>query len=149
MNNNIINNQIDLNNVDEDENEDEDWSIFGNQEEINVLCIIHKADVNRITGWSRICVLRNVFSGFGNYDTYHNIYLPEIVSINRVTFREKDNGNPVSYYGMECEERDGFSRAYALREVNLDDIQLSNNLFDYYFLRFNTDYFRGRILLDR
>jgi hypothetical protein len=143
MNNNIIN-QIDLNNVDEDE----DWSIFGNQETINVLCIIHKADVNRIHRWSRICVLRNVFSGFNKYDTYHNIYLPEIISINRVTFREKDNGNPVSYYGMECEEREGFSRAYALGEVNLDDIQSSNDVFDYYILRFNTDYFSGLIMLE-
>ena len=144
MNNNIIN-QIELNNVDEDE----EWSIFGNQEEINVLCIIHKADVNRIQGWSKVCVLRNVFSDDGNYDTYHNIYLPEIISINRVTFREKDNGNPISYYGRECEEGEGFSRAFALGEVNLNDIQSSNNIFDYYILRFNTDYFRGLIMLDR
>ena len=145
MNNNIINNnnQIEPNDVIV-----EDLSIFGNQEEINVLCIIHKADINQIQGWSRICVLRNVFNENGNYDTYHNIYLPEIVSINRVTFREKDNGNPISYYGRECERVEGFSRAYALEEVNLDDMLLSNNVFDYYILRFNTDYFRGLIMLE-
>lgn len=144
-NNNIINNQIEPSN----NNVTRNFNIFGNQEEINVLCIIHKADINRIRGWSNVCVLRNVFNRSVNYDTYHNIYLPEIISINRVTFCEKDNGNPVSYYGMGCEEKEDFSRAYALEEVSLSDIRSSNNVFDYYILRFNTDYFRGIIMHDR
>jgi hypothetical protein len=144
MNNNIINNMIEPNNNEVGKN----LNIFGNQEEINVLCIIHKADINRIRGWSNVCVLRNVFNGSDNYDTYHYIYLPEIISVNRVTFSEKDNGNPVPYYGMKCEEGEGFSRAYALEKVNFDDMLSSNNIFDYYILRFNTNYFRGRILLD-
>jgi hypothetical protein len=146
--NNINNNLIKENNNLIKENNNDVSIFFGNQEEINVLCIIHKSDINKIQGWSRICVLRNVFSGNNNYDTYHNIYLPEIISIHRVTFSEKDNGNPISYYGMNYEDQYKFFRAYALEKVNLDDIVSSNNFYDYYILRFNTNYFRGIITLD-
>ena len=123
--------------------------LFGNQEEINVLTVIHPDEMSRNLNWGRICVLRNEFNdvdGQRDLDTYHYIHLPQIITAYRVSF---EKGNPVSYFGMNCEKENenDLSRAFALEEVSIDEICEDDKHFDYYILRFNTNYFRGVITL--
>ena len=111
-------------------------------ETMNVLCLITRDQNNLNENWLRVCFLRTR-GRQGNWDLEYNVYIPNIRQIYNVTFDSKDNGNKFTYYGMEIEKNNGFSRAYLLNETTISNFMRDNTLSEYAMINIDTNYFNG------
>jgi hypothetical protein len=111
-------------------------------ETMNVLCLITRDQNNLNENWLRVCFLRTR-DRQGNWDLEYNVYIPNIRQIYNVTFDTKDNGNKFTYYGMEIEKNNGFSRAYLLNETTISNFMRENTLSEYAIINIDTNYFNG------
>lgn len=111
-------------------------------ETMNVLCLITRDQKNLNENWLRVCFLRTR-GRQGNWDLEYNVYIPNIRQIYNVTFDLKDNGNKFTYYGMEIEKNNGFSRAYLLNETTISNFMRENTLSEYAIINIDTNYFNG------
>lgn len=111
-------------------------------ETMNVLCLITRNQKNLNENWLRVCFLRTRGKQ-GNWDLEYNVYIPNIRQIYNVTFDSKDNGNKFTYYGMEIEKNNGFSRAYLLNETTISNFMRENTLSEYAIINIDTNYFNG------
>lgn len=111
-------------------------------ETINVLCLITRDQNNLNENWLRVCFLRNR-GRQGNWDLEYDVYIPNIRQIYNVTFDSKDNGNKFTYYGMQIEKNNDFSRAYLLNETTISNFMRDNTLSEYAMINIDTNYFNG------
>lgn len=111
-------------------------------ETMNVLCLITRDQNNLNENWLRVCFLRTR-GRQGHWDLEYNVYIPNIRQIYNVTFDSKDNGNKFTYYGMEIEKNNGFSRAYLLNETTISNFMRENTLSEYAIINIDTNYFNG------
>ena len=111
-------------------------------ETINVLCLINRDQKYLNENWLRIWFLRTR-GRLGNWDLEYDVYIPNIRQIYNVTFDTKDNGNKCTYYGMEIEKNNDFSRAYLLNETTISNFMRENNFSEYAMINIDTNYFNG------
>ena len=111
-------------------------------ETINVLCLITRDQKILNENWLRVCFLRTR-GRQGNWDLEYDVYIPNIRQIYNVTFDSKDNGNKFTYYGMQIEKNNDFSRAYLLNETTISNFMRDNTLSEYAMINIDTNYFNG------
>ena len=118
-------------------------NIINDYEQVNVLCNIDTENQPHLNNnWLNVCILRNI-THIDKYDTYHNIYIPEINSVYNVTFDSKDNSANIKYYGMECEKNNGFSRAYVVNETDIQTFLQKKRSDRYAIIKMDVNYLRG------
>ena len=92
-----------------------------NGNDVTILCLLVKIEYDLTGKWVKVHVLRGAIPGDGRDVTTH-IYVPSIKRCQAVQFEPPSYGGLVKYIGMESEEENGESFAYARFDCTLQDI---------------------------
>ena len=106
-------------------------------EVVKLLCNIYEM---RNDGWISLSILRSAIPNKKNRDVDVNIYVPNILFCESVSF---NFGRDVQYLGMETEEENGESRAYSTGYSNFEELIQNNE--SYCIITIPESYFQGFI----